>query len=56
MREMLEETLAEYPGTLLLISHDLYYMKRVCDKVLIFDEGRIKRLEYSFKKYMDYLL
>ena len=53
MREMLEDTLSEYPGTLLLISHDLYLLKRVCDKVLIFEEGRIRRLEYSFEEYME---
>ncbi|MEI8198832.1 MAG: ABC-F family ATP-binding cassette domain-containing protein [Eubacteriales bacterium] len=53
MRETLEATLAEYPGTLLLISHDLRLMKRVCDKVLVFDGGQILRLEYSFEEYME---
>ena len=53
MREMLEDTLAEYPGTLLVVSHDLYFLKKVCNKVLIFEQGRIRRLEYSFKEFME---
>ncbi len=52
-REMLEDTLSQYPGTLLLASHDLYLLNKVCDKVLVFQDGRIRRLEYSFKEYME---
>jgi len=53
MREMLEDTLSQYPGTLLAVSHDLYFLKRICDKVLIFDGGRIRRLEYSFEEFIE---
>ncbi|MCM1991623.1 ribosomal protection-like ABC-F family protein [Oceanirhabdus seepicola] len=52
-REMLEKTLEEYEGTILLVSHDRYLLDRLCDKILIFEESRIKRCEYSFKEYMD---
>ncbi len=52
-REMLEDTLSGYPGTLLLVSHDLYFLKNVCEKVLLFENGRIRRLEYSFEEYME---
>jgi len=53
MREMLEKTLSEYPGTLLLVSHDIYFLKRTCDKVFIFESGKIRRLEYSFSEYLE---
>ena len=53
MRERLEETLAEYPGTLILASHDLYFLKRVCNKVLLFENGKLRRLEDSFSEYLD---
>lgn len=52
-REMLEKTLAEYQGTLLLVAHDLYFLEKICDKVLLFEEGKIKRLEYSFAEYLE---
>ena len=53
MREMLENMLAEYPGTLLLVSHDLYFLRKTCSKVLVFEDGRIQRIEDSFEEYMD---
>lgn len=53
MREMLEATLSEYEGTLLLVSHDVYFLEKVCDRVLLFEDGRIRRLEESFAEYME---
>jgi len=53
MREQLEETLSEYPGTLLIASHDVYFLKRICDKVLLFEEGRLMRLEDSFGEFLE---
>lgn len=51
-REMLENTLAEYPGTLLIVSHDLYFLRKLCNKVLLFENNKIQKLEYSFCEYM----
>ncbi len=45
-REQLEETLQEYNGTLLIVSHDRYFLERVCDKALVIEEQQIRRLEY----------
>lgn len=55
MRERLEETLADYPGTLILASHDLYFLKRACNKVLLFENGKLRRLEDSFAEYLERL-
>ncbi|PAB55920.1 ribosomal protection-like ABC-F family protein [Anaeromicrobium sediminis] len=52
-REMLEKTLKEYEGTIILVSHDRYLLEKLCDKILIFENKAIKRYEYSFKEYMD---
>lgn len=51
-REKLEETLEEYQGTIILVSHDRYMLERICDKMLIFKDEKIQRLEYGFKEYM----
>ncbi len=56
MREMLEATLSGYEGTLLLVSHDVYFLEKVCDRVLLFENGRIRRLEESFAEYMEGLV
>ena len=42
-----------YEGTLLLVSHDVYFLKKVCDRVLLFENGRIRRLEETFAEYME---
>ncbi|MEA4890141.1 MAG: ABC-F family ATP-binding cassette domain-containing protein [Clostridiaceae bacterium] len=52
-REQLEQALADYPGTMMIVSHDIYLLRRLCDKVLVFDNRRIRRLETSFSEYMD---
>ena len=52
MREQMEKTLAEYPGTLLIASHDIYLLEKTCDKVLLFEGGTIRRLEESFAEFI----
>ncbi|WRS27057.1 ABC-F family ATP-binding cassette domain-containing protein [Oscillospiraceae bacterium MB08-C2-2] len=52
-RKMLENTLSQYAGTLLVVSHDLYFLQKLCDKVLLFEEGRIRRLENSFAQFWE---
>lgn len=51
-REKLEETLEDYNGTILIVSHDRYMLERICDKMLIFNDGKLQRLEYGFKEYL----
>ena len=38
---MLEEALAEYEGTLLVISHDRYFLDQVCTRIVHVDSGRV---------------
>jgi macrolide transport system ATP-binding/permease protein len=54
-REMLEDALADFPGTLLVVSHDVYLLQKICDKVLLFEDGQIRRLEQSFAEYAETL-
>lgn len=40
--EVLEESLLEFPGSVVLVTHDRYLLNRVCDVVLGFDgQGRV---------------
>ena len=39
--EMLEQALADYPGTLLIVSHDRYFLDRVIDRLLILRDGTL---------------
>ncbi|MFS0783059.1 ABC-F type ribosomal protection protein [Bacillus sp. 1P06AnD] len=50
-RETLEKTLSEFTGTLLIISHDRYLIDAVCDKLLVIEGKRIKRIESTLKEH-----
>ncbi len=36
-REALEEALVHYPGTLICVSHDRYFLNRICDRIFAFE-------------------
>jgi len=40
-REALEEALASYEGTLIVISHDLYFLSNVVERFLLIGDGRL---------------
>ena len=46
-REKLEETLVDYNGTLILVSHDRYMMERVCNTTIAFENGKLVRRQIS---------
>ncbi len=52
-REQLEEALVDYQGTILLITHDRYMMEKICNKLLVFVDQRIKRVEYGLADYLE---
>jgi len=51
-RITLENALSDYNGTLLIASHDRYLLKRVCNKVIIFDDKKLVKVETSFADYI----
>jgi macrolide transport system ATP-binding/permease protein len=52
-REQLEKTLSEYSGTLITVSHDYYFLNKLCDRLLIFDNQTIKRFEMTPEEYFN---
>lgn len=50
--EVLETFLLEYPGCVLIISHDRYFMDRVIDHLLVFrGEGKIEDFPGNFSQF-----
>jgi ATP-binding cassette subfamily F protein 3 len=57
--EVLEESISEFDGTVLIISHDRYFLDRVVNKILDIDSGKLveylgnysDHLEHKIKKY-----
>jgi len=50
-RHQLEKTLKDFSGTILVVSHDVYFLQHVCDKLLVFEDQKIKRVEMSIEEY-----
>jgi len=44
-REALEESLQGYAGTLVTVSHDIYFIKRVADRFFIIRNSRLEEIE-----------
>jgi len=49
---LLEEYLADFPGCLLLVSHDRAFLDRLCDRLFVFDgRGGIRDFTGSYEAY-----
>ncbi len=52
-REVLEDALADFPGTILAISHDRYFINRFATKVLVLEAGGIKEYLGNYDDYFE---
>jgi ATP-binding cassette subfamily F protein uup len=51
---ILEDYLLQFPGTILAVSHDRYFLDRVASRLIAFEgEGVIRRFEGNYSEYMD---
>jgi ATP-binding cassette subfamily F protein uup len=50
---MLEEALATFDGTVLVVSHDRYFLDRVCDQIVAFEEGGIHIQPGNYSYYLE---
>lgn len=49
--EVLEEALAGYDGTVLVISHDRYFLDRTCNRILELEDGEVREYLGSYSYY-----
>ncbi len=52
-KETLENMLADYEGTLVFVSHDRYFIKKVATNILSFEDGTTKWYEYGYDEYLN---
>jgi len=52
-REILLDALKQYQGTLLLVSHDRYFLREITTRVFEVDKGRINIYEGDYQYYLD---
>ncbi len=54
-KESLEEALTQFPGTLLFVSHDRYFIDQVADKVWEMKDGQFRIIEGGWTGYQNLL-
>ena len=52
-REVLEDALSDFPGTILAVSHDRYFINRFADKVFVLEEGGIREYLGNYDSYFE---
>lgn len=50
-KEKLEEVLQDYPGTILFVSHDRYFIKKLADAIIDFDDHNTY-YDYGYEDYL----
>ena len=50
-REVLEDALEDFPGTILAVSHDRYFINRFAEKVFVLEEGGIREYLGNYDSY-----
>ncbi|MEM6912314.1 MAG: ABC-F family ATP-binding cassette domain-containing protein [Verrucomicrobiota bacterium] len=49
---MLEEALASFSGSVMVVSHDRYFLDRICDRVIGFEEGGVQVSPGNYSYYL----
>ncbi|WP_226676791.1 ribosomal protection-like ABC-F family protein [Mesobacillus jeotgali] len=50
-RESLEKTLLNFQGSIITVSHDVYFQEKISNKLLLIEKGKISRKEYGMKEF-----
>lgn len=54
-KETLESMLKDYKGTLIFVSHDRYFVKKVATQLLVFEDGTINLYQFGYEQYQEKL-
>ena len=52
-KESLENMLSEYKGTLIFVSHDRFFVKKIANKILAFDKNKTKFYDFGYEEYLE---
>ena len=54
-KETMESAFAAYTGTMLFISHDRYFVSKIADALLLFEEDGVKYYPFGYEHYLHML-
>lgn len=52
-KETLESMLSDFSGTILFVSHDRYFVSKLADSLLVFENGTATFLPYTYHEYLE---
>ena len=52
-KDTIEKMLTSYKGTIIMVSHDRYLIKNVCDRLLVMENGRSTLYNYGYSEYLE---
>ncbi len=50
-KETLEHMLSDYEGTLVFVSHDRYFVKKLATRILLFEKGGVSVFPFGYEEY-----
>ena len=55
-RELLEEALKDYPGTVLFVSHDRFFINKLATRILNIEDYKIKSYLGNYDDFTKYII
>lgn len=52
-KETLENLLKAYTGTIIFVSHDRFFVKKIADSILAFENGEVHFYKYGYGEYLE---
>ncbi|MGE0480627.1 MAG: ribosomal protection-like ABC-F family protein [Phycisphaerae bacterium] len=52
-REVLEEALRDFPGAIIAVSHDRYFLDRICNRLLVMRDGSARLFTGNYSYYIE---
>ena len=51
-KETLEDILQQYSGTLIFVSHDRYFVKKLANRLIVFENDEAQVFDFGYNEYM----
>lgn len=52
-KESLENMLLSYKGTLIFVSHDRFFVRKIANKILEFNKNKVKFYDFGYEEYLE---
>lgn len=53
-KETLESMLKEFSGSIITVSHDRYFINKICDRLIVFDKGGASVFDGTYSQYEEW--